>query len=104
MLESDIERELKSIFTKKGFICRSMHGKSSQDNGVPDVVVTGGELTFLFELKRDDNDLSAFQMLFLRKCKIGYKVELLSKQFVFTNYYINKTSYSLLEFMQMHNI
>lgn len=104
MLESDIERDLKSIFTKKGLLCRSMHGKSTQDNGVPDVVVTGDGHIFLFELKRDDNDLSVFQMLFLRKCKVGYKVELVNGQFVFTNYFETKKSYSLLEFMQLHNI
>ena len=87
MKESKIEKELKDIIKSFGLRVYSVHGKTSNDNGIADIVCGMGDLTIWFETKLESNTYSVEQMLFFKTFKHSYMIKKIKGKWICYNYF-----------------
>lgn len=87
MRESKLEKQFKHDVRTFGFNTYSIHGKTSSDNGIPDVLCVWGETSIFFELKMEKNEVSIPQMKFLKSYKHSYMVKFIENEWICENYF-----------------
>lgn len=100
MKESKIEKQLKDIIKSFGWKAYSIHGKTTQDNGIPDITCVRGESCIFFETKLDYNKASLEQMLFLKSYKNSYIIKFIDNKWVCINYYNGIQNFTIFDILK----
>jgi Holliday junction resolvase len=89
MKESKIEKDLKEVLETFGFSTNSIHGKTSKDNGMPDVIAVTPDCSRIitFEVKKPSNTFRLEQLRFMKRYKYSYQITFKNGKWVVTSYF-----------------
>lgn len=89
MKESKIEKDLKEVLDSFGFSANSIHGKTSKDNGMPDVIAVTPDCSRIvtFEVKKPKNTFRLEQLRFMKRYKHSYQITFKDGTWIVTSYF-----------------